>query len=813
MTAAQTSAEAGPPTSADYEDLLGPSTKATEEDTSGKDGPSGAGTVLGSPAVARALEMLSQFAKDETQEVLTYEADALLPDERNAVRIAAFDLYGLSARSKGPKTSRRLVVSKPGTVRTSPATAENTKTQSESAMQSASNGYGSQQAAQDGASSASCVRMPPPELPPSAPHSEDGSRWPSEQQQQQQQQQRWPLQSKVGISGGGGGGSVETKLDTSDVEVNATGEWLCPVCNQLRKPVDAKCYDCSVDRPAESIAAAEALWSKTCVIDDGVPIDPSLRAMADPLAASSAPAVIRDDNDTTANATTSLPVDLAELHESWDRAELDAGITPLKMKNLEPGPPAVDGTDSVNWRLAVADDGSSQDFAWFKGKLSSTRHRRRSSAKRQTAQGQQMAQEQEQEKLQEREQEQQTIPILHRREDSKDTDDGCSLGNIDTVDACASALVLDEMAFAHGNDDEKSHMDTVSCKQMDCLDDNDHAIAAALEAVHEMHRQESEQKAIKTIAEQQPATQAKGVVISRGDAFRSAEASSSSMKSQQHRVETLEDKSRQTLLQEELAAADKEAAEQQQALERSGLDTVEIVLNLQDHCQQQQQQQQQQQLHASYYMGPYSSLLSDNLSPAILPDVMLCVSDPSMQGLAPEDDTRTVVDELADTNIQMTYGNEWNYILSRLVAADVTMVFTARTAKAAERLVFWLQGRPGLRIAPGAAQRNIWRSLRPLLGEPLADASVYTHPAQEAASRKAEASREAAAKGRKKGNSAAARAEREELAAAARAEELRQWTETLGGEDDGAHGLNTSYNNQYVVIATRDDRRYSVNES
>jgi hypothetical protein len=95
----------------------------------------------------------------------------------------------------------------------------------------------------------------------------------------------------------------------------------------------------------------------------------------------------------------------------------------------------------------------------------------------------------------------------------------------------------------------------------------------------------------------------------------------------------------------------------------------------------------------------------------------------------------------------------------------------------------------------------------PLLGEPLADATVYTHPAQEVASRKAEASREAASKGRKSGKSAAARAEKEKLAAAARVEELRQWTETLGGEGGDAHGLNTSYANQYVVIATRDDRR------
>ena len=79
-----------------------------------------------------------------------------------------------------------------------------------------------------------------------------------------------------------------------------------------------------------------------------------------------------------------------------------------------------------------------------------------------------------------------------------------------------------------------------------------------------------------------------------------------------------------------------------------------------------------------------------------------------------------------------------------------------------------------------------------------------THPVQQNVARQAEVARENARRGCKKGKSAAARAEREKLAAAERVDELRPWTETLGGEGDA---------NQYVIIATRDDRRYATNES
>jgi len=74
-------------------------------------------------------------------------------------------------------------------------------------------------------------------------------------------------------------------------------------------------------------------------------------------------------------------------------------------------------------------------------------------------------------------------------------------------------------------------------------------------------------------------------------------------------------------------------------------------------------------------MGHYSALLSDNLSPAILPDVMICTADPSLRGLGPDEDTNTVFDgdSTADEN-------EWSYVLSRLILADVT--FTRNLAVA-----------------------------------------------------------------------------------------------------------------------------------
>jgi hypothetical protein len=195
-----------------------------------------------------------------------------------------------------------------------------------------------------------------------------------------------------------------------------------------------------------------------------------------------------------------------------------------------------------------------------------------------------------------------------------------------------------------------------------------------------------------------------------------------------------------------------------------------------------------------------------------------------MQGLAPEDDSMTVIDGDAAGGAaagaegggggSTAHENEWNFILSRLIAADVTMVFTARSAQAAERIAFWLQGRPGLKLAPAHTQRNVWRSLRPLLGEPLADASAFTHPVQQDVTRRAGAAAAAAAAAGKSasGNSAASKAARQQEAQeAARTNALREWTDMLGGEgEQEAHGLNTSYGNQYVVIATRDDRRYSA---
>ena len=112
-------------------------------------------------------------------------------------------------------------------------------------------------------------------------------------------------------------------------------------------------------------------------------------------------------------------------------------------------------------------------------------------------------------------------------------------------------------------------------------------------------------------------------------------------------------------------------------------------------------------------MGPYSQVLADNSSAAALPDVLLCASDPSSLGIGPDKDTQTVLQERTTDSV------EWNYVLWRLIDADVTVIFTAPSAAAADRLAAWLRGRPGLRLAVGPAE-NAFRSLRPELAEPLA---------------------------------------------------------------------------------------------
>ena len=78
-----------------------------------------------------------------------------------------------------------------------------------------------------------------------------------------------------------------------------------------------------------------------------------------------------------------------------------------------------------------------------------------------------------------------------------------------------------------------------------------------------------------------------------------------------------------------------------------------------------------------------------------------------------------------------------------------------------------------------------------MLGEPLADAETFASQVQ-------------AVRGRQTGSGGGDKPE-----SMSSAEELREWTEMLGGEGSAGHGLNTSYGNHYVVVATRDDRRYS----
>ena len=147
-----------------------------------------------------------------SQEVLSYEAGALLPEERNAVRIAAHDIYGFSARSKGPKSTRRLVVTKSGKSKVSAVVTESADPATvakgaQPKVTTTPSGVGSDsnisrvregQPATSAASNESCVQMPPQELPPSAPHSEECSRWPTEYQDQQKQLQS-QLYRSVGI--------------------------------------------------------------------------------------------------------------------------------------------------------------------------------------------------------------------------------------------------------------------------------------------------------------------------------------------------------------------------------------------------------------------------------------------------------------------------------------------------------------------------------------------------------------------------------------------------------------------------------------
>ena len=108
-----------------------------------------------------------------------------LLEERNAVRIAAFDMYGFSARSKGPKTTRRLVVTKSGKAAVSTvdtkstdagsanADTDPTETAKPSMVGSGadSGGADKSQLTVDAANSESCDGMPPPELPLSGVHS------------------------------------------------------------------------------------------------------------------------------------------------------------------------------------------------------------------------------------------------------------------------------------------------------------------------------------------------------------------------------------------------------------------------------------------------------------------------------------------------------------------------------------------------------------------------------------------------------------------------------------------------------------------
>lgn len=88
----------GPTTSADYTALLGLSPKQLKQDA-GQPAPI-------SPAVAAALEQLRLFADDASQDSLTFETDALEPLERNEVRLAAFEIHGFNAKSKGSKAAR-----------------------------------------------------------------------------------------------------------------------------------------------------------------------------------------------------------------------------------------------------------------------------------------------------------------------------------------------------------------------------------------------------------------------------------------------------------------------------------------------------------------------------------------------------------------------------------------------------------------------------------------------------------------------------------------------------------------------------------
>lgn len=438
-----------------------------------------------------------------------------------------------------------------------------------------------------------CVRLPPAELPRSSAHTLDGTAWPSQQQQ---------------------------KEEVGPTDAPLPGSWTCSKCRNVRRPVDEKCYDCEEPRPHDSIAAEEAKWAPSVLFDAAE------TAGAESVAATGTSeeqgaesggerGVSGGDDDAVAVSS------IDRMRDGWDKADLDAGLTPLKTLNLEPGPLAEDGTDSTNWRLGMDDDGSSQDFAWFKGKLEDT-----------------ALQKKEKKVMQKKNK----ALLKQKKEKLSTTAEQAGEGEDEGADEVdGSSLAIEPVDV----DEEDDGMD------------NEEAVAAVVDAVREMERQEAAAKTARKAQQQRTAALAQGETKPDED--------------------QLAAKERALLVAEDV----KEEADQVEAFSRSGLDTVEIVLPpfeppsslrglLNEALPEGQQAEHPARLHASYYMGHYSALLSDNLSPAILPDVMICTADPSLRGLGPDEDTSTVFDgdSTADEN-------EWSYVLSRLILADVTRTY------------------------------------------------------------------------------------------------------------------------------------------